>query len=135
MTQNRIIERVLKIDLPANRSAFLWGPRKTGKTTLLRQQFSEACWIDLLDFDLFLRLSQKPTQLRQILEAQPAKTVVVDEVQKIPQLMDEVHWLIENRGYRFILSGSSARKFKRGKVNLLGEGPGDLSSIRWSPGN
>jgi len=120
MTQNRIIERVLKIDLPANRSAFLWGPRKTGKTTLLRQQFSEACWIDLLDFDLFLRLSQKPTQLRQILEAQPAKTVVVDEVQKIPQLMDEVHWLIENRGYRFILSGSSARKFKRGKVNLLG---------------
>jgi predicted AAA+ superfamily ATPase len=69
MTQNRIIERVLKIDLPANRSAFLWGPRKTGKTTLLRQQFSEACWIDLLDFDLFLRLSQKPTQLRQILEA------------------------------------------------------------------
>jgi uncharacterized protein len=120
MTQNRIIERVLKIDLPANRSAFLWGPRKTGKTTLLRQQFSEACWIDLLDYDLFLRLSQKPTQLRQILEAQPAKTVVVDEVQKIPQLMDEVHWLIENRGYRFILSGSSARKFKRGKVNLLG---------------
>jgi len=120
MTQNRIIERVLKIDLPANRSAFLWGPRKTGKTTLLRQQFSEACWIDLLDFDLFLRLSHKPTQLRQILEAQPAKTVVVDEVQKIPQLMDEVHWLIENRGYRFILSGSSARKFKRGKVNLLG---------------
>ena len=112
MAPNRIIDRALKIDLPANRSAFLWGPRKTGKTTLLRQQFSKACWIDLLDYDLFLRLSQKPTQLRQILEAQPAKTVVIDEVQKIPQLMDEVHRLIEARGYRFILSGSSARKFK-----------------------
>jgi len=120
MAQNHLIDRTLKIDLPPHRSAFLWGPRKTGKTTLLRQQFSNACWIDLLDYDLFLRLSQKPTQLRQILEAQPAKTVVIDEIQKVPQLMDEVHWLIENRGYRFVLSGSSARKFKRGQVNLLG---------------
>jgi predicted AAA+ superfamily ATPase len=120
MTQAHIIERLLQIDLPANRSAFLWGPRKTGKTTLLHQQFSEAFWIDLLNYDLFLHLSQKPTRLRQILEAQPAKTVVIDEVQKVPQLMDEIHWLIENRGYRFILSGSSARKFKRSRVNLLG---------------
>jgi uncharacterized protein len=120
MTQAHIIERLLQIDLPATRSAFLWGPRKTGKTTLLRQQFSEAFWIDLLNYDLFLHLSQKPTRLRQILEAQPAKTVVIDEVQKVPHLMDEIHWLIENRGYRFILSGSSARKFKRGQVNLLG---------------
>jgi len=98
----------------------LWGPRKTGKTTLLKQQFSEAFWIDLLDFDLYLALSQKPTRLRQILEAQPERTIVVDEVQKVPQLMDEIHWLIENKGYQFILSGSSARKFKRGTVNLLG---------------
>jgi len=58
--------------------------------------------------------------LRQILEAQASKTVVIDEVQKIPHLMDEIHWLIENRGFRFILSGSSARKLRRGKVNLLG---------------
>jgi predicted AAA+ superfamily ATPase len=120
MKQAHIIKRLLQIDLPANRSGFLWGPRKTGKTTLLRQQFSAAFWIDLLNYDLFLQLSQKPNRLRQILEAQPAKTVVIDEVQKVPQLMDEVHWLIENRGYRFILSGSSARKFKRGQVNLLG---------------
>jgi predicted AAA+ superfamily ATPase len=116
----RPIKRLLTIDLPADRSAFLWGPRKTGKTTLLRQRFADACWIDLLDFPLYLRLSRHPDQLRQILEAQTAKTVVIDEVQKIPHLMDTIHWLIENSGYRFILSGSSARKLKRSQANLLG---------------
>jgi predicted AAA+ superfamily ATPase len=58
--------------------------------------------------------------LRQVLDAQPANVVVIDEVQKIPHLMDEIHWLIENRGYQFLLSGSSARKLKRSTVNLLG---------------
>jgi len=120
MKTSENIKRICQLRLPKGRSAFLWGPRKTGKTTLLKQQFSDAFWIDLLDFDLFLALSQKPTRLRQILEAQPEKTIVIDEVQKVPQLMDEIHWLIENKGYRFILSGSSARKFKRGTVNLLG---------------
>ena len=120
MDTHRLIKRIQKIDLPQNRSAFLWGPRKTGKTTLLRQQFSDAYWIDLLDYDLFLMLSQKPTRLRQLLEAQKSKTVVIDEVQKIPHLMDEIHWLIENRGFQFIMSGSSARKFRRGRANLLG---------------
>ncbi|MFH1627607.1 MAG: AAA family ATPase [Pseudomonadota bacterium] len=115
-----MINRILKIELPENRSAFLWGPRKTGKTTLLRQQFPEAFWIDLLGYDLFLSLSRDPTRLRRILDAQPSQTVVIDEVQKIPHLMDEIHWLIENRAYRFVLSGSSARKLKRGDVNLLG---------------
>jgi predicted AAA+ superfamily ATPase len=120
MKTPEIIKRVHQFRLPGNRSAFLWGPRKTGKTTLLRQQFSKAFWVDLLDFDLYLALSQKPTRLRRILEAQPQRTVVVDEVQKVPQLMDEIHWLMENKGYQFILSGSSARKFKRGRGNLLG---------------
>lgn len=120
MDNKELIKRIQQIGLPPKHSAFLWGPRKTGKTTLLRQQFPRACWIDLLDYDLFLSLSQRPTRLRQILEAQASKTVVIDEVQKIPHLMDEIHWLIENRGFRFILSGSSARKFRRGKGNLLG---------------
>ena len=120
MDNEGLVKRIQKIDLPANRSGFLWGPRKTGKTTLLRQQFPEACWIDLLDYELFLSLSQRPNQLRQILEAQDSKTVVIDEVQKIPHLMDEVHWLIENKDYQFIMSGSSARKFRRGKGDLLG---------------
>jgi len=116
----KIIKRIQKIDIPSNRSAFLWGPRKTGKTTLLKQQFPDAFWIDLLNYDLFLSLSKQPTNLRQILEAQGKKTIVIDEVQKIPQLMDEIHWLIENKKYQFILSGSSARKLRRGNVNLLG---------------
>ncbi len=81
---------------------------------------SSACFIDLLDYDLFLSLSQRPTQLRQIIGAQSSNTVVVDEVQKIPHLMDEIHWLMENKGYQFIMSGSSARKFRRGNANLLG---------------
>lgn len=114
------VKRLQNIQLPPNRSAFLWGPRKTGKTTLLKQQFADAFWIDLLDYDLFLTLSRHPTRLRQMLEAQVSKTIVIDEVQKIPHLMDEIHWLIENRGFQFVLSGSSARKFRRGHVNLLG---------------
>ena len=120
MKDEKFINRIQRMDLPSNRSAFLWGPRKTGKTTLLRQQFSNAFFADLLDYDLFLTLSQRPTRLRQILEAQPSKTVVIDEIQKVPHLMDEVHWLIENKGYQFIMSGSSARKFRRGNANLLG---------------
>jgi predicted AAA+ superfamily ATPase len=116
----RLIHRIQRIDLPQKRSAFLWGPRKTGKTTLLRQQFPQAYFVDLLDYDLFLTLTQRPTRLRQILQAQSSKTVVIDEVQKIPHLMDEIHWLMENKGYQFIMSGSSARKFRRGHVNLLG---------------
>lgn len=120
MQDEKLINRIQRIDLPKNRSAFLWGPRKTGKTTLLRQQFPNAFFVDLLDYDLFLGLGRRPTQLRQILEAQTSKTVVIDEIQKIPHLMDEVHRLIENKGYQFIMSGSSARKFRRGNVSLLG---------------
>jgi predicted AAA+ superfamily ATPase len=114
------IPRIQHVDLPSNRSAFLWGPRKTGKTTLLKQQFAGACWIDLLDYDLFLSLSRTPSRLGRILEAQDSKTVVIDEVQKVPHLMDEIHRLIEGKGYRFVLSGSSARKFRRGEGTLLG---------------
>ena len=120
MGTNNTITRIQTVKLPADRSAFLWGPRKTGKTTLLKQQFPDACWIDLLNHDMFLSLSQKPTRLREILDAQSSRVVVIDEVQKIPHLMDEIHWLIENKNFQFILSGSSARKLKRSTVNLLG---------------
>jgi len=120
MDAKQAITRIQSIKLPKGRSVFLWGPRKTGKTTLLRQQFPDACWIDLLDHDMFLSLNQKPTRLREILEAQLSKVVVIDEVQKISRLMDEIHWLMENKGFQFILSGSSARKLKRSDANLLG---------------
>jgi len=120
MDKNLQIQRIQKIECPENRSAFLWGPRKTGKTTLLNQQFPDACRVDLLDYDIFFGLSRKPTDLRHIIKAHESNLVVIDEVQKIPHLMDEIHWLIENEGYRFIMSGSSARKLRRGNVNLLG---------------
>lgn len=120
MEQNHLIKRIQQLNVPADKSAFLWGPRKTGKSTLIRQQFAQAFFIDLLDYDLYLSLSQKPTLLRQFVEAQQSGTIVIDEIQKIPHLMDEIHWLIESRGYQFIMSGSSARKFRREGTNLLG---------------
>jgi predicted AAA+ superfamily ATPase len=118
------IERVLKIALPARRSAFLWGPRKTGKSTYLRSAFPGSPVFDLLQTDLMLELAMRPALLRErLLAAGPRAQkfpVILDEVQKVPQLLDEVHWLIENRGLSFILCGSSARKLRRGRVNLLG---------------
>jgi predicted AAA+ superfamily ATPase len=100
---------------------FLWGPRQTGKTTLLRATYPDALWIDLLKADEFRRHIQNPESLREGLEARSSiRQVVIDEVQKVPQLLDEAHWLHENRGIRFALCGSSARKVKRGQANLLG---------------
>jgi predicted AAA+ superfamily ATPase len=104
------------------RSFFLFGPRGTGKTTWLRQELSDALWFDLLRTRTFLELSQRPDLFRQQVEARPRGTwVVVDEVQRLPALLNEVHALIaeHGRGYRFALSGSSARKLKRLDVNLL----------------
>lgn len=119
-----MIPRTLEIHLPQGRSAFLWGPRQTGKTTLLRQQFPSSLRYDLLETDLFLEMVKNPSLLRGQLLATEEEAlhhpIIIDEVQKVPQLLDEVHWLMENRGLRFILSGSSARKLRRGKANLLG---------------
>ena len=119
-----IIKRLLNIDLPPKQSAFLWGPRKTGKSTYLKMKFPHSLVYDFLKTDLFLEFSKKPSLLREQLLAKSDEAlkhpVILDEVQKVPQIMDEVHWLIENKGIRFILCGSSARKLKRGKANLLG---------------
>lgn len=117
-------DRLLDLELPAGRSAFLWGPRQVGKSTLLRRHFPESIVYDFLLTDLFLEISARPHLLREQLLAQPeaklAHPVILDEVQKVPAVLDEVHWLIENTGMRFILCGSSARKLRRGHVNLLG---------------
>ena len=119
-----IIKRVMNISLPARQSAFLWGPRKTGKSTYLKENFPNSMIYDFLQTDLFLELSKQPSLLRERLLAKNNHAleypVILDEVQKVPQVLDEVHWLIENKGFRFILCGSSARKLKRGKGNLLG---------------
>lgn len=119
-----LLPRILDLALPPAQSAFLWGPRQTGKTTLLRARYPESPIYDLLRTDLYLELSRTPSLLREQLLALPerklAQPVIIDEIQKVPQLLDEVHGLIEERGLRFLLSGSSARKLVRGRGNLLG---------------
>jgi len=118
------VPRLLKIKLPSNQSAFLWGPRKTGKTTYLKDAFPGSLFFDFLRTDIVLDFTKRPALLREQLLAKEPETlrapIILDEVQKVPAILDEVHGLIENHGLRFILCGSSARKLKRGKANLLG---------------
>ena len=118
------IRRMLDIDLPPRQSAFLWGPRKTGKSTYLKERFPKSLVFDFLDTDLVLEFSKRPALLRERLSAQNTSVlkhpIILDEMQKVPLILDEVHWLIENKGLQFILCGSSARKLKRGQANLLG---------------
>ena len=116
--------RLLSLALPARQSAFLWGARKTGKSTLLKAAFPKSITYDFLRTDLAINFGARPALLREQLLARPAadlaRPIILDEVQKVPALLDEVHWLIENRGLQFVLCGSSARKLKRGRANLLG---------------
>ena len=115
------IERILDLtELLKKKSFFLFGPRATGKSTLVKQQLlNTAGIIDLLDSRLFLRLSSAPHDLEEIIDARNTNLVVIDEIQRIPELLNEVHRLIEDRKMRFLLTGSSARKLKRGNANLL----------------
>ncbi len=114
------VERLL--DLPAlveKKSHFLFGPRQTGKTSLIRRSLPQVRFYDLLDPSIYLALSQNPGRLNQELGPED-HTVVIDEIQRLPALLDVVHRLIEERRIRFLLTGSSARKLRRGGVNLLG---------------
>ncbi len=117
------LQRLLKIsDLLKQKSFFLFGPRATGKTSLIREQLSaNVLIINLLRSDMFLRLSADPSLLEEIIEtrANPETIIVIDEVQKIPILLNEVHRLIEEKKIRFLLTGSSARKLRKNDVNLL----------------
>ncbi len=121
-----MIKRILDLDLSATETCFLWGPRQTGKTTLLRQLYPDASRYDLLLADEYRRLVQDPTLIRQECRAlgldatSQTDPIIIDEIQKIPELLDEVHWLIENLGLRFVLCGSSSRKLRRQHANLLG---------------
>ncbi len=110
------------LDLPAllaKRSHFLLGPRQTGKTSLIRHTLKDAKVYDLLDTSVYLALSQRPGRLAEELGPRD-RIVVVDEIQRLPVLLNEVHRLMETRGVRFLLTGSSARRLRRGGVNLLG---------------
>jgi predicted AAA+ superfamily ATPase len=115
------IQRQLQIvPLLAKKSFFLFGPRSTGKTTLIRQQLAgKAFIIDLLNSRYFLRLSSAPHELESMIAATPADIIVIDEIQRIPELLNEIHRLIESRNLTFLLTGSSARKLRRGRANLL----------------
>jgi len=112
------------LDLLNKKSHFLFGPRSTGKSSLIKQQLSNsAVIIDLLRLPVQGRLMSHPEELEQLIDVQltpEKKFVVIDEIQKIPELLDEVHRLIEDRKLKFLLSGSSARKLKATGVNLLG---------------
>lgn len=115
----KIIRRLFELRLPAGKSAFLWGPRKVGKSYWIRQTLPQAPLIDLLKTDEFAEYSSRPSLLRE--RFQDSKNlIVIDEIQKVPALLDEIHWLIENKHLSFLLTGSSARKLKRGHANLLG---------------
>ena len=113
-----------RLDLRAiveRKSCFLFGPRQTGKSTLIRQQFADCPVWNLLDQKQFLRLSRNPALIREALaERGGAAIVVIDEIQRLPALLNEVHLLIEEHGIRFLLTGSSARRLRRRGVNLLG---------------
>ena len=102
-------------------SAFLWGARQTGKSTLLKHLFPDSLYIDLLLNNEFMRFQSNPSLLREIIEnTEPQIPVIIDEIQRIPALLNEIHWLITNKKTRFILSGSSPRNILRSGHNLLG---------------
>jgi predicted AAA+ superfamily ATPase len=114
------VERIVDLnDLLGKKSHFLFGPRQTGKTFLIRHTLKGVRLYDLLDSSTYLALSRNPGRIAEELTPQD-RIIVIDEIQRIPELLNEVHRLIEDRGIRFLLTGSSARKLRRGGVNLLG---------------
>jgi predicted AAA+ superfamily ATPase len=116
------ILRLLQLPDTTKHSVFLWGPRKVGKSSWLRKNLKGAHYIDLLKSDVFVDYSSRPSLLRERYSDPPGprKVIIIDEIQKCPPLLDEVHWLIENRKQPFVLTGSSARKLRRAGVNMLG---------------
>jgi predicted AAA+ superfamily ATPase len=116
--------RICHLDLPAKQSAFLWGPRQTGKSYFLKHRFKDSVYYDLLNTHEIIRLTKAPYLLREevlaLNEVELSRPIIIDEIQKVPELLNEVHWLIENANAQFILCGSSARKLKTHATNLLG---------------
>jgi uncharacterized protein len=114
-------KRLLHVPETDHHSYFLWGPRGSGKSTWLKDAFPDAIKIDLLKSDVFSEYKARPYLLRErYSEISVPGPLVIDEIQKCPELLDEVHWLIENASRTFILTGSSARKLKSVSANLLG---------------
>ena len=115
----KVSKRLFSLDLPAHQSAFLWGPRKVGKSYWIHHFLKNPTVIDLLQTNVFADYATRPSLLRERYQGHK-ELIVIDEIQKIPALLDEIHWMIENGRHHFLLTGSSARKLKRGHANLLG---------------
>jgi uncharacterized protein len=114
-------ERIFDIEDQLDEAMFLFGARQVGKSTLLQDRFKNAVYYDLLIPSIRKSFKRNPDLLREALSSKPEGTlVIVDEIQKVPELLDLVHWLMVNKGLRFILSGSSARKLKKSGANTLG---------------
>lgn len=104
---------------PTKTSFFLFGPRGVGKTTWVRTKFPKALYIDLLKAETFTYLLANPSRIEEFIPSDFSNWIIIDEIQKVPSLLDEIHRLIEEKHYQFILTGSSARKLRRGGFNLL----------------
>lgn len=116
-----MLKRYLQLENELDSSIFLFGARQTGKSTILRSQLDKAVYIDLLDSELLMRFRSNPSLLYQMLQDKDANTIVViDEIPEVPELLNEVHRLISEKGIKFVLCGSSARKLKRKGYNTLG---------------
>ncbi len=117
-------QRILQIKLPSRQSIFLWGAKQTGKSSFLKEHYPNSIFYDLLNTHEMLRFVKSPYLLREEilgLEKKQLKfPIIIDEIQKVPELLNEAHWLIENTAAQFILCGSSARKLKTQSTNLLG---------------
>ncbi|MCR5036187.1 MAG: AAA family ATPase [Bacteroidales bacterium] len=116
-----MLQRILNLHNEVDNSIFLFGARQTGKSTILRQQFPQSVYIDLLDSDVKERYRRRPALLYEtLLEKSEGTLIIIDEIPEVPELLNEVHRLIVERGLVFILCGSSARKLKRKGHNTLG---------------
>ena len=114
-----MFNRILRLPLEGQSSIFLFGPRGTGKTSWIKEHLPSALYLDLLDFDTFNTLSSNPGRLEGLIPPGYKDWIIIDEVQKVPELLNEVHRLIEGRKFRFLLTGSSARKLRKKGTNLL----------------
>lgn len=119
MVRKKIYKRLFEVPFKDKYSFFLFGPRGTGKTYLLKSMFPKGFFIDLLDQDIFFDLLKNPGKIQKMIPKGFKDWIIVDEIQKIPSLLNEIHRMIEDYNYRFILTGSSARKLRKRGVNLL----------------
>lgn len=114
-----MFKRILKLPLNGNSSIFLFGPRGTGKTSYIKEYLKKYFYLDLLDFSVYGMLKADPSRLETLIPSNYKEWIVIDEVQRIPELLNEVHRLIEHKGFKFILTGSSARSLRKAGTNLL----------------